>query len=89
MAAEAQVRGMALSGALDTVPYQLDPVSNLDVPQQVPGVPGDVLNPRNTWKNGAAYDEQARKLAEMFIDNFKAFEAEAAPDVRAAGPKGV
>jgi phosphoenolpyruvate carboxykinase (ATP) len=79
----------ALSGALDNVPYQVDPVFNLDVPQQVPGVPGEVLNPRHTWKNGAAYDEQARKLAQMFIDNFQAFEAEAAPDVRAAGPKAV
>ena len=79
----------ALSGALDNVPYQTDPIFNLDVPQSVPGVPSDVLNPRNTWKNSADYDAQAHKLAQMFVDNFKAFEAEAAPDVRAAGPKAV
>ena len=77
----------ALSGALDSVPYVVDPVFNLDVPQTVPGVPADVLNPRNTWKDGAAYDDQARKLAKMFVDNFKTFEGDAAPDVRAAGPK--
>ncbi len=52
-----------------------------------PGVPPDVLNPRNTWSDRTAYDEQARKLAHMFIENFKTFEADAAPDVKAAGPR--
>ena len=52
-----------------------------------PGVPSDVLNPRNTWSDPAAYDEQARRLAHMFTENFKAFEADATPDVTAAGPK--
>jgi phosphoenolpyruvate carboxykinase (ATP) len=78
----------ALTGALDHVRYQTDPVFNLEVPQEVPGVPAEVLNPRNTWKDGAAYDAQARKLAAMFVENFKSFEAEAAPDVIAAGPRG-
>jgi phosphoenolpyruvate carboxykinase (ATP) len=79
----------ALSGALDNVPYTVDPVFNLEVPQEVPGVPQEVLNPRNTWSDGAAYDQQAHKLARMFVDNFKTFEGEASPDVKAAGPKGV
>src|SRR5688572_13413497 len=77
----------ALNGALDNVPYATDPVFNLEVPQAVPGVPTEVLNPRATWKDPATYDEQARKLARMFVDNFKTFEGDAAPDVRAAGPK--
>ena len=77
----------ALAGELDLVPYRTDPIFNLEVPQGVPGVPAEVLNPRNTWKNPAAYDEQARKLARMFVENFKAFEADAAPDVKAAGPR--
>ena len=47
----------------------------------------DVLKPRNTWSNPAAYDEQAGKVARMFADNFAAFEAGVSPDVRAAGPK--
>jgi phosphoenolpyruvate carboxykinase (ATP) len=79
----------ALSGALDKVAYTVDPVFNLEVPQSVPGVASEVLNPRSTWKDGAAYDEQARKLAAMFVDNFKTFEADATADVKAAGPKAV
>jgi phosphoenolpyruvate carboxykinase (ATP) len=77
----------ALARELDQVPYRTDPIFNLEVPQEVPGVPAGVLNPRNTWKDPAAYDEQARKLARMFVENFKSFEADAAPDVRAAGPR--
>jgi len=76
----------ALSGALAAVPVQRDAIFNLDVPTTCPGVPADVLNPRNTWKDKAAYDQQARKLAAMFVENFKTFESTAAPAVKAAGP---
>jgi phosphoenolpyruvate carboxykinase (ATP) len=76
----------ALAGELDAAPYQVDPVFNLEVPQAVPGVPREVLNPRRTWSDQAAYDEQAVRLARMFTENFKAFEQDAAPDVVAAGP---
>jgi phosphoenolpyruvate carboxykinase (ATP) len=77
----------ALGGQLDDVSYKRDPVLNLDVPQAVPDVPVEVLDPRSTWSSPAAYDEQARRLARMFTDNFKTFEEDAAPDVVAAGPK--
>jgi phosphoenolpyruvate carboxykinase (ATP) len=77
----------ALSGALDTVAYTHDPIFNLDVPSSCPGVPADVLTPRNTWKDKAAYDTQAKKLAGMFADNFKNFDATASAEVKAAGPK--
>ncbi len=77
----------ALSGALDQVKFERDTMFNLDVPTSCPDVPADVLKPRSTWSNGAAYDEQAAKLARMFADNFKAFEAGVSPEVRAAGPK--
>jgi phosphoenolpyruvate carboxykinase (ATP) len=79
----------ALAGSLDDVEFQTDPIFNLEVPQTVPEVPSDVLNPRNTWKNPADYDVQARKLAGMFVENFKAFEADASPDVTAAGPRAL
>ena len=76
----------ALSGALDNVAVQRDPIFNLDVPVSCPDVPAEVLNPRNTWPDKAAYDAQAAKLAKMFVDNFKTFEATASPAVKAAGP---
>ncbi len=77
----------ALSGQLDSVTYETDPTFRLDVPTSCPGVPSEVFRPRLTWKDQAAYDEQARRLAHMFGENFKAFEGDAAPDVKAAGPR--
>jgi phosphoenolpyruvate carboxykinase (ATP) len=76
----------ALSGALDRVGYEKDPVFNLDVPASCPDVPSEVLKPRNTWANGADYDAQAKKLATMFVENFKAFEGGVTAGILAAGP---
>ncbi|MCD6291611.1 MAG: phosphoenolpyruvate carboxykinase [Anaerolineae bacterium] len=76
----------ALSGALNDVPLQREPVFGLYVPTTCPGVPSEVLNVRGTWKDPAAYDEQARKLARMFHENFAIFEKEVSEEVRAAGP---
>ena len=77
----------ALSGALDAVAFAKDPIFNLDIPAACPGVPTEVLNPRNTWSDTAAYDAQAKKLARMFRENFTAFAATVGDDVVAAGPK--
>ena len=76
----------ALAGSLDNVEYDTDSIFNLDVPRTCPGVPAGVLKPRDTWKHGTDYDEQAHKLARMFNENFKTFEEDAPPDVKAAGP---
>jgi phosphoenolpyruvate carboxykinase (ATP) len=76
----------ALAGELDDVRYETDRVFNLDVPQSCPGVPAQVLNPRTTWAHPADYDAQANRLARMFVENFRSFETEAAPEIRAAGP---
>ena len=76
----------ALSGALDAVAYTKDPIFNLDIPVSCPDVPADVLKPRATWSDGAAYDAQAHKLARMFADNFKTFEPGVSAQVLAAGP---
>ena len=78
----------ALAGQLDQVSYRKDPIFNVDVPATCPGVPDAVLDPRSTWPNPQAYDEQAKKLARMFVENFKAFEGDAAESVKQAGPKG-
>jgi len=77
----------ALSGALDGVSFTKDPVFNVDVPATCPDVPADVLMPRSTWSDPAAYDAQAAKLAKMFAENFKTFEADVTPQVKAAGPQ--
>jgi phosphoenolpyruvate carboxykinase (ATP) len=62
-----------LSGQLDHAPTQTEPFFGLAVPQSCPGVPAEILNPRQTWSNPAAYDEQARKLAGMFAENYQQF----------------
>jgi len=77
----------ALTGELDNVPYEPDPIFGLFIPASCPGVPGGVLQPSRTWQSQAAYEQQARKLADLFRDNFKQFEAEVSAEVRAAGPK--
>jgi len=77
----------ALSGALERASFERDPIFNIDVPTSCPDVPSDVLTPRSTWSDPAAYDRQAARLAHMFQDNFKAFEDRVSPEVKAAGPK--
>ena len=76
----------ALSGALDEVSYDTDPVFNVEIPMEVPGVPTEALHPKATWKDGSAYDLQAQRLAEMFAENFKTFATQATEAVRSAGP---
>jgi phosphoenolpyruvate carboxykinase (ATP) len=77
----------ALAGQLDQVPTQTDERFGLAVPTLVPGVPADVMRPRETWSDTAAYDAQARKLAEMFVKNFEKFGSNISPAIAAAGPK--
>ncbi len=76
----------ALNGALNGVATRRDPNFGFEVPTSCPDVPAEVLWPRDTWADKDAYDEQASKLARMFVDNFKAFEDRVAPAVRGAGP---
>ena len=61
----------ALNGDLDQVETEVQPTLNLKMPKSCPGVPSEMLNPRNTWTDKAAYDEQALKLRDMFRQNFK------------------
>jgi len=77
----------ALDGSLAEVKMERDPFFGLLVPQQVPGVPRQVLNPRSTWQDPQAYDEQAKKLAAMFQKNFEQYKTVTPPEVTAAGPR--
>ncbi len=77
----------ALAGELDESDTRRDPIFELAVPTEINRVPANVLNPRSTWSDPAAYDAQARKLAGMFRENFeKIGNVDAA--TKNAGPKG-
>ena len=62
----------ALAGQLDAgkVEHEVHPILNLKMPVSCPGVPSEILNPRNTWGDKAAYDAAATKLRDMFRKNF-------------------
>lgn len=77
----------ALEGQLKDVKTNADPVFGLGIPETVPGVPAEVLQPRNTWADEAAYDEKAKHLAGLFQANFAKFADQATDEVKAAGPK--
>ena len=76
----------AISGALKDVEMRRDPIFNLDVPTTCPGVPDEVLDPKSTWDDKDAYEEQARELAHMFKANFEKFGDSVPPEVVKAGP---
>jgi phosphoenolpyruvate carboxykinase (ATP) len=76
-----------LRGDLSHAGMETDPVFGLSVPTHIAGVPDEVLKPRSTWPDKAAYDEQAKKLASMFRENFGRFEKFVSESVRDAGPK--
>ena len=63
--------------------FSREPFFGLHIPHEVPGVPTEVLDPRNAWSDKAGYDLQASKLAALFEENFKRFEAHASPGVLA------
>ena len=76
----------ALTGALDIVKYRHDDLFNLDIPIDVPGIPSEILDPKNTWSDKDSYELSAKKLAQMFVENFKKFQ-NVAPEILDAGPK--
>ncbi|HEX4131172.1 MAG TPA: phosphoenolpyruvate carboxykinase (ATP) [Pirellulales bacterium] len=75
------------SGELAKVPTEEDRVFGLRVPARCPNVPAEMLAPRNTWSDTAAYDATAKKLAAMFQKNFGKYSAGASAELIAAGPK--
>ncbi|HET6229191.1 MAG TPA: phosphoenolpyruvate carboxykinase (ATP) [Longimicrobiaceae bacterium] len=76
----------ALAGQLSGVETTEAPFFRLQVPTAVDGVPSEVLLPRETWSDKAAYDEQAKKLADAFCTNFEQFADRVSEAVRTAGP---
>ncbi len=76
----------ALNGEIEKGAFKHHDIFNVDVPQHIEGVPDIVLNPRKTWRDKDAYDEQARKLAAMFEENAAKKYPNMDAAVREAGP---
>ena len=74
----------ALDGSLQSMEFRKEPFFGLSIPAHVPGIPDEVLDPRQAWADKAAYDRTAQQLIKRFEDNFASFEYAVGDDVRAA-----
>ena len=82
-----RVVNAGLDGELEHAEWETFPVFGLAIPKACEGVPSEILNPRNTWEDKAAYDVQLRKLAELFGKNVAKFHGLITEDILSAGPK--
>lgn len=76
-----------LDGSLKKAETKPDPFFGTHVPVSCPGVPSEILDPKKTWKNPAAYDKKAKELAAMFEKNFQKNSSDAPANIKTAGPK--
>jgi len=74
-----------VEGGLANVEFEVEPAFGLSIPKSCPGVPSELLAPRNSWKDKTAYDKMAADLSARFEKNFGKFDAPA--EIKAAGPK--
>jgi phosphoenolpyruvate carboxykinase (ATP) len=74
-------------GSLDEVETHSEPVFGVEIPVAVPGVPTEVLNPKDSWSDKEAFDETASKLAELFNKNFEQYREGSSAEIAAAGPR--
>ncbi|WP_153555118.1 phosphoenolpyruvate carboxykinase (ATP) [Roseimaritima sediminicola] len=73
-------------GSLKDVPSKTDPTFGFEVPLECPNVPDEILWPKNAWRNEDGFDTAARRLADLFRQNFQKYETAANDEIRAAGP---
>ena len=71
---------------LDNVNFEAHPVFGMMMPTECPGVPSEVLNPRNTWANKDQYDIKAKQLAAEFIKNFEKYASGVTEEILNAAP---
>jgi phosphoenolpyruvate carboxykinase (ATP) len=76
-----------LNGSLESGAFRRGDRAGFEIPEHVPGVADAVLDQKSTWSDGEAYEEQARKLARMFRENFEQFTSLVPASVAAAGPR--
>ncbi|MNU19026.1 Phosphoenolpyruvate carboxykinase [ATP] [compost metagenome] len=77
----------ALKGELNDVAYTLHRTFGVAMPNECPGVPSEILNPRYTWASEEEYDKKATELATLFVNNFEKYASEASEATLAAAPK--
>lgn len=87
LSATRRIVSAAAGGALDRVETRIDPLFGFEVPIAIDGVPKEILRPRDTWDDPAAYDAKAKELAAKFEENFEKFGGEVSDAVRRAGPR--
>jgi len=76
----------ALNGQLNDVGYKPHAHFRVQIPQSVPGVPPELLNPHELWEDKEAYDEAANRLATLFVHNFEQYAEKASTETRAGAP---
>ncbi len=76
-----------LEGKLNTAETVTDLIFGVAIPKKVPGVPSEVLIPKNTWTDKTAYDEKAKFLAGLFAKNFEKYASDVPEEILAAAPK--
>lgn len=77
----------ALNGELENVQFEEQPTFGYAMPTTCPGVPSEILNPRNTWSDKAAYDSKSKSLAAEFVKNFEKYAAGVSAEILSAAPK--
>ncbi len=77
----------ALEGKLENVAYEAHPVFGMMMPKECPNVPSEILNPRNTWADKNAYDENTVALAKQFVKNFEKYASGVSEEILSAAPK--
>jgi phosphoenolpyruvate carboxykinase (ATP) len=76
-----------LNGCLNNIETTIDPVFGFAIPKNVPCVPDEILIPRNTWTDKAAYDDKAKFLACLFVKNFEKYASGVSKEILEAAPK--
>ncbi|TDH27858.1 phosphoenolpyruvate carboxykinase (ATP) [Segetibacter sp. 3557_3] len=76
----------ALCDKLNSVPFEAHPVFGMMIPTECPGVPSEILNPRNTWQDKVAYDHKASALAMEFVNNFRKYQDGVSAEIQNAAP---
>ena len=76
----------ALNGELKDVEFSKHEIFGLNMPTTCPNVPDEILSPKNTWADKAAYDTKANELAKAFNENFDQFRSNASEEILAGAP---